>query len=123
MANIILQRRLPGSSLDMLCSIVNLVTCFTIGENDRLVNVTYKQHALLHLAFGSEYESPRLGGCWMGEDYMRLTRVLISSCMKGTRLEDVSRKSAAKFLRAMDFTNRDDEETKKVASEKAENAV
>ena len=77
-------------------------------ENDRLFNVTYKHHALLHLAFASEYESPRLGWCWMGEDYMRLTRVLISSCMKGTRLEDVSRKSAAKFLRAMDFTKRED---------------
>ena len=106
MANIIFQRRLPGGSLDMLCSIVNLVTCFTIGENDRLFNVTYKHHALLHLALGSEYESPRLGWCWMGEDYMRLTRVLISSCMKGTRLEDVNRKSAKKFLRAMDLTNR-----------------
>ena len=42
----------------------------------------------------------------MGEDYMRLTRVLISSCMKGTRLEDVNRKSAKFFLRAMDLTNR-----------------
>ena len=74
-------------------------------ENDRLFNVTYKHHALLHLAFGSECESPRLGWCWMGEDYMRLTRVLISSCMKGTRLEDVNRKSSKKFLRAMDLTN------------------
>ena len=73
-----------------------------------LFNVTYKHHALLHLVFVSEYESPRLGWCWMGEDYMRLTRILISSCMKGTRLEDVSRKSAAKLLRAMDFTNRAD---------------
>ena len=69
---------------------------------------TYRHHALLHLAFGSEYESTRLGWCWMGEDYMRLTKVLISSCQKGTRLEDVSRKSAAKFSRAMEMTNRED---------------
>ena len=34
-------------------------------ENDKLFNVTYKHHALLHLAFGSEYESPRLG-CGVG---------------------------------------------------------
>ena len=65
-------------------------------------------HALPRMAFGSKYESPRLGWCWMGEDYMRVTRVLISSCMKGTSLENVSRKSAAKILRAMDSANRDD---------------
>ena len=74
-------------------------------DDDKLFNVTYKHHALLHLAFGSAYESPRLGWCWMGEDFMRLTRHLISSCMKGTRLEDVNRKSAKQFLRAMDVTN------------------
>ena len=82
----------------------NSVLCLEVAWT----RLALSTHALLHMAFGSEYESPRLGWCWMGEDYMRATRVLISSCMKETSLEDVSRKSAAKFLRAMDSANRDD---------------
>ena len=74
--------------------------------DEYLFNVTFNHHALLHIAFNSRWTNPRKTACWMGEGFMRVSKLLMQPCLFGHSLEATSAKITKKFLRAMDFTFR-----------------
>ena len=102
--------RLPGDVSDKFvlaavkyCQLCNAL--YRHGDED-LFNVTFKHHALLHIALNSRWTNPRKTACWMGEDFMRVSKRLMQPCLFGHNLEATSAKITKKFLRAMDFTFR-----------------
>ena len=69
-------------------------------------NITYKHHGMVHVAFDSRFRNPRTTWCFQGEDYMRVSKQQISTCMKGVPLHEVNFKTAKKMLRAIDYSMR-----------------
>ena len=56
---------------------------------------------LVHAAMRASEMNPRLGWCWLGEDFMCRMRQLMSSCTRGVKPADVGQKVARKWLRFM----------------------
>ena len=69
---------------------------------DRLFNLTFKHHQVLHCAHNAKYINPRLTWCFMGEDFMKLTKKVAGPSTKGTKHKDVHKKVLRRLLRVMD---------------------
>ena len=76
----------------------------------KLFNVTIKHHMLCHLAISAKYLHPRLGWCYMNEDYMMWIRKLCSRCVHGSSMAMTSRKMMQQWLHAkhLAMCNRDE---------------
>lgn len=69
----------------------------------QVFSVTIKHHYLVHAAIRAGHLSPRVGWCFMGEDYMSKVKRLIASCLAGNAHEKVSMKVAQKLAHALHF--------------------
>ena len=70
---------------------------------ERLFLITMKHHYLIHISHRSKFINPRLGWCFMGEDFMHHLRQLALSCMIGTKRYKVSGKIAKKISIALHY--------------------
>lgn len=68
-----------------------------LASDRKLFNVTIKFHYLCHLALSSVHLNPRLGWCYVGEDYMGKIKKVASSCLRGTPPHLVSAKIMRKY--------------------------
>ena len=82
--------------VQMTCSVANL-------HGMRLFNITLKTHYLIHAAYRGLHMNPRVGWCFMGEDYMKKMKALSGSCCRGVALDAVGLKQLKKYLVAMHF--------------------
>ena len=82
--------------LDKTLLFCQLTSELTDVRGHRLFNVTQKFHILIHCAMRAADMNPRLGWCWLGEDYMCRMRMLIGSCTRGVKPEDVGKKIVRK---------------------------
>ena len=71
-------------------------------NGDRVFNLAFKHHQLLHCAVRSKEINPRHTWCFMGEDYMRIVKRCGLPCTKGTPHFDVHRKLLSRLLRVKD---------------------
>ena len=58
----------------------------------KLFNVTIKAHYVAHSILQAEYINPRLGWCYAGEDFMRVSKHLMAVCVQGNSPNGASRK-------------------------------
>lgn len=68
-----------------------------------LFHVTIKSHYLIHIAFSTQYWSPRLGWCYSGEDFVGRIKSLIAACHSGTPARLVVAKSLRRYCVGMGF--------------------
>ena len=76
---------------------------FSICRQRPVFNCTIKLHAVWHIGYNSKWENPRSSWCWMGEDFMKVSRTLLFSGSKGVKLERVHHKALMKLIRAMEW--------------------
>ena len=77
------------------------------GDRAALFHITPKCHYLVHIALDSLYLNPRLGWCYMGEDFIGKFKMLVASQQVATSHMDVENKVAMKYLSGLDFELRD----------------
>ena len=65
--------------------------------------VTMKHHYILHIASRAQWVHPRLGWCFMAEDYMCRIRELVHSIVAGTPPDLVPKINAKQMVRAMHY--------------------
>jgi hypothetical protein len=70
----------------------------------RLFNLTMKHHYLVHIAARAKFLNPRLGWCFLGEDFMGHMRELAASCLAGVPRGLRSKKIATKMVLALHCT-------------------
>ena len=72
-----------------------------------LFDLTIKGHVLAHLALNGKYLHPKLGTCYQGEDFMKLSKRLLQNCTRGTKPALISKKMIEQFRVGMhmDFVN------------------
>ena len=66
-------------------------------------DITMKHHYILHIASRAQWIHPRLGWCFMGEDFMCRIRELAQSVVVGTPPRLISAKMANKIVWAIHF--------------------
>ena len=69
----------------------------------RLFPVTAKLHALVHISKLSRYISPHKVGCFAGEDFMHVCKILCKQCVHGTKPQLPPAKMVGKFRLAMHY--------------------
>ena len=80
-------------------------TCATLaaGKTWEMFDVTIKLHYLLHIAKHSKFMHPKLGWCWSGEHFMKITKQLLASCTRGSVAQDAQVKMVDKWCIALDL--------------------
>ena len=68
-----------------------------------LFDVTVKLHYLLHIAKASKYIHPKLGWCWSGEHFMKISKQLLASCSRGRSPTSACVKMTDKYCRALHY--------------------
>jgi hypothetical protein len=81
--------------------VYNALANHYMNEGSLLFNITIKSHYLCHCILRSEYLNPRLGWCYAGEDYMNLSKRIMSSCLRGNSHLDAVNKFAGKYRVAL----------------------
>jgi len=71
-----------------------------------MFDVTVKLHYLLHIAYMSKHMHPKLGWCWSGEHFMKISKQLLASCTRGRAPHSASLKMVDKYCRALDLEYR-----------------
>lgn len=64
---------------------------------DRLFNLTLKHHQILHCAHNAKYINPRLTWCFMGEDFMKLTKKVAVPTQKARNTKMCTRRFCGGF--------------------------
>jgi hypothetical protein len=64
---------------------------------------TIKSHMLIHCALQARHLHLRLSWCFAGEDFMRLTKRTMASCLRGTKQWNVLRKFLTKYANCIHF--------------------
>ena len=72
-------------------------------QGDRLFNITFKHHVLVHCVIRAQSISPRVSWCYMGEDWMKWVRKIGAPCTRGLQMAHVHKKLIIHFLRAMEY--------------------
>jgi hypothetical protein len=73
--------------------------------NDMFVfNITLKCHYMIHAAILARHYNPRLGWCFMGEDFMKRVKNVAASCTRGMGAKMVTRKMLIKITRALHYS-------------------
>ena len=68
-----------------------------VGERLRLFDVTIKGHYMAHSALTCHHQNPRMGWCYMGEDYMKIMKSLMQSCVRGNAPQNATLKMLTKL--------------------------
>ena len=100
--------RLPASAVaEVQAATRSFLLCLTAlathhqAAGAKLFNVTIKCHYLAHAGDMASGLNPRLGWCYLGEDYMSKLKRLVASCLRGTPAPQVATKVLRKYLVAM----------------------
>ena len=68
----------------------------------KIFNVTFKHHWLVHAGHRAQFQNPRMGWCFQGEDLMLKIREMTHPCTFGTKDEFVHKKLLSRNLRSID---------------------
>ncbi len=74
------------------------------GEGTRLFGFTIKNHYLMHIGIMAKYMSPRMGSCYAGEDFVRITKKIIRASPRGCPPHKLVDPVMRKYLQGMHFT-------------------
>ena len=68
-----------------------------------LFDITYKTHALIHVALQAADINPQMTWCYMNEAYMGVMKKLVAACTHGCAPSEVSNRALDRWMRSLDM--------------------